>query len=548
MKLGAGPAPALEARTAVWVAGVAAVVLLIAIANVGNLLLTRALARRREVALRLALGVGRWRLVRHALAESVVLAIAAGIVGLLVAQWGGAVLRRLLVTDGGEGTAAATSGVLGDLRTTVVALGSAILVGVLAGVATAMVAARGDLAAALRPGVRAGTATHSRTRGALLVAQGALSVALLVGAGLFVRSLVHAMSLPLGYDADPVLLARVTLRGTAVDDRGRAALGSELLAAAQAIPGVEHAAWVSTAPLWTTNSTRLWVAGIDSVERLGQFTYQTASPDYFRTMGTRIERGRAFTDADRAGAPRVAVVSRSMARALWPQGEALGQCMRVFADTMPCATVVGVAEDIVQQELTASSRLHYYLPIAQYWPGGGTALLVRVRGDAAAQQEAMRAALQRAMPGQSYVTVRPMRAIVDDARRAWRLGATLFVALGGLALVVAGVGLYGVVGHDVAQRRHELGVRVALGARARDILQLVLGRSARLAGAGVALGATIALGASRWLQPLLFQQSATDMRVYAAVGAVMLAAAMVASASPAAQAVRADPNEALRGE
>ena len=543
VRLGAGPEPSLEARTALWVTGVAAIVLLIACANVANLFLVRALRRRREVAVRLALGVSRGRLMRQSLTESLVLSILGSAVGLLVAQWGGAAIRRLLITSEG-----ASIDVFTDWRTLGVATVVAVAAGILTGLAPALLSGPGDLASALKAGAREGTYQRSRARDALLVTQGALSVVLLVGAALFVKSLGNVKAMRIGYDAEPVLIATRHLRGTELDDSARVALRRSLLATAQALPGVEYAAWVSSIPFWSTSTTNLFVAGIDSVRALGRFRYQTATTDYFRVMGTRILRGRGFSAEDHAGAPKVGVVSESMARALWPARDAIGQCMRVFADTMPCTTVVGIAEDMVQEALTGEQRYHYYLPIEQHRPTGGHSLLIRMRGDPALQAEAVRRALQRVMPGQSYVAVRPLRELVDAKRRSWRLGATMFVAFGALALAVAAVGLYGVVGYNVTQRMHEMGVRVALGAQPRDIVRLVTGHGLRFALAGVAVGTALALAGSRWLQPLLFEQSATDPVVYGLVGAVLLLVALVASAVPAARAAKADPNAALRAE
>jgi hypothetical protein len=305
---------------------------------------------------------------------------------------------------------------------------------------------------------------------------------------------------------------------------------------------------VSSIPFWATSGTALFVSGIDSVRRLGRFTYQTSTPDYFKVMDTRILRGRPFTAEDRAGAPRVAVVSEAMARVLWPGREALGQCMRVGADTMPCTTVIGIAEDAIQRDLLTDQRFRYYLPIEQYGPTGGSFLLARMKGNPAGQVEAVRKALQRVMPGQTYVTVLPLQEVINGQLRSWQVGATMFVAFGILALLVAAVGLYGVISYNVAQRTHELGVRIALGAQSYDVVRLVIGQGISFAMAGVAIGLAAALLVSRWIQPLLFQQSARDPVTYGFVGALLLAVALAASFAPALRATRADPNTALRSD
>jgi ABC-type antimicrobial peptide transport system permease subunit len=215
---------------------------------------------------------------------------------------------------------------------------------------------------------------------------------------------------------------------------------------------------------------------------------------------------------------------------------------------MPCTYVVGVAEDMVQRDLTATERYHFYVPIEQTPGSQGNGLLLRLRGDPAVQGESVRKALQRVMPGASYVTVQPLADIVGAAQRSWRLGASLLVAFGALALLVAAVGLYGVISYNVAQRTHELGVRIALGATRSGIMRLVVGQSVRFVVIGISVGLLLAVAASRWVQPLLFRQDAIDPLVYAAVAALMLLVAVGASASPAMHAANADPNRALRAE
>ncbi|HJR34870.1 MAG TPA: FtsX-like permease family protein, partial [Gemmatimonadales bacterium] len=519
------------------------IVLLIACANVTNLMLARILRRRREVAMRLALGVSRARLVRQLLTESLLLALLGCAAGLALAQWGGAALRVLVMPG------AAADGVLTDWRTLAVASAFAVVAGVVVTIGPALLAIRGDLAATLRAGAGEGTHQRSPLRSALLVAQGALSVILLIGAGLFVRSLDNARSIPLGYDAGPVLMARPNLRGLEMDSGTMVRHQQRLLETAQAIPGVESAARVNTRP-FSTNMELLYIDGIDSVQKLGRFVIQYATPEYFTVMDTRILRGRAFTAADGGRSPRVTVVSESMARVLWPGSDAIGRCIRISADTMPCTTVIGVAEDAAYNNLTEEKRLTHYLPVAQSrYPGSGNILLLRMAGrDPALSIEAVRGALQRVMPGQGYVTVQPLTEFVDAQRRSWTLGATMFVAFGALALLVAAVGLYGVISYNVAQRMHELGVRIALGAQSRDVVRLVTGQGLSFAAAGVAIGLGAAALAARWIQPLLFQQSARDPATYAVVGGLIIVVALVASAVPALRATRADPNTALRSE
>ena len=216
--------------------------------------------------------------------------------------------------------------------------------------------------------------------------------------------------------------------------------------------------------------------------------------------------------------------------------------------TAPCTTVIGVAEDIVQNEIADARRYHYYLSIEQYTRTWGNGLVLRLHGDPAREAEAVRAALQRVVPGDSYVTVQPLAGLVDTARRSWRLGATVFVAFGVLTLVVAAVGLYGMIGYNVAERRHELGVRVALGAERADVLRLIVRQGVAVAVAGMLLGVPLALVAARWVQPLLFEQSARDPFVYAAVSFTMALVALAASALPALRAAAADPNPALRAD
>jgi predicted permease len=536
-----GPNTSSFAKVATWVAGVAIIVLVVACANVANLLLARAIRRRREIAVRLALGVSRGRLLAQLLTESMLLALLGGVAALLVAQWGGAALRARLIPQ------SAPSVVFRDGRTIAFTAAAAIIVGLLTGLAPVLQAQRASLTGDLKAGAREGTFHRSKVRAGLLLLQGALSVVLLVGAGLFVQSLRKVQSTRLGFDVDPIAIVNLTMRGVELDSVKKIALRQQLLERATHIPGVEHASLQLTTPFWSMWNQSLYVAGIDTVGKLGQFDLNAVSPDYFATMGTRLVRGRGLTSADVEHAPRVMVVSEGMAKTLWPGKDAIGQCVRVNADTMPCTYVVGIAENIKERALTTDPGLFYYMPAAQFNPQSA-GLVVRTRGNAADYIEPIRRELQREMPGASYVTVMPFSTIFGGETKSWKLGTTTFVAFGILALVIAAIGLYSVIAYNVAQRTHEMGVRVALGAEAGDVVRLVLSEGMRLGVAGVVLGTAAALVAGRWVKPLLFEQSPRDPLVFGVVTVVLLGVTFAASWIPARRASQVAPNIALRSE
>ncbi|HXE61684.1 MAG TPA: ADOP family duplicated permease, partial [Gemmatimonadaceae bacterium] len=474
-----GPNESDTAKVATWVTGVAIVVWLIACANVANLLLARALRRRREIAVRVALGVSGARLASQLVTESVVLALGGGVIGVAIAQWGGALLRSQLLSDTNTAT------VVTDGRTLLYAGVAALITGLLAGLAPIVQTRSVNLAADLKTGVREGTYQRSRLRIGLLVFQGTLSVVLLVGAGLFVRSLRQVKDLPLGYDPSHIVAVNPSMRGVKLDSAQSIALRKQMLDAVTRIPGVTAATRQLTMPFWSEWAMTLTVAGIDSADRLGQFDLNAVSPDYFKTMGTRIIAGRGITDADRDGAPRAMVVSQAMAKMLWPGRNAIGQCVKVGADTVPCSYVVGIAENIKERQLDDDPGLYYYLSIEQYHPDMG-GLFVRTTGSADHAKETIRRQVQTVMPGGSYVTVTPLTQVLGSQTESWRLGATMFVVFGTLALLLAAIGLYSVITYNVAQRTHELGVRAALGAKMSDLARLVVREALQLTVAGVA--------------------------------------------------------------
>jgi putative ABC transport system permease protein len=539
-----GPSRSADAKVATWLLGVASIVLLIACANVGNLLLGRALKRRREIAVRLALGVSRARLTTQLTIESVLLALIGGAAGVVVAQWGGALLRATLIPQVEWGNTLADPRVL--LFTGIAAL----VTGVLTGLAPIIQAGRTNVASELKAGPREGGGHRSRIRTTLIVFQAALSVVLLVGAGLFVRSIQRIQTVHLGYDADHILWMQPHFRGVTLDSARREALYQSLIDRARRDPAVDNATTVLSIPFSSSYSDDIFVPGVDTskIRSLGEMMLQTGSPSYFATAGTRLLRGRAFNDGDRAGAALVVIVSDALARGLWPGESAIGKCVRVSADTAPCRTVVGVAEDSHYASLGDDTpQLMLHLPAAQQAMSGRT-FFIRTRGSAESQRESLRRELQRVMPGAAYVTTLPLTDVLERVTRSWRLGAALFTVFGGLALTLAAIGLYSVIAYGVAQRTHEMGVRIALGAQAREVVAMIVRDGLRVVAVGVVIGAVIAVSAGHWIAPLLFQVSPRDPLVYTVVAVTLAAVALLAGWLPARRASRVDPATALRAD
>ncbi|HEU4797712.1 MAG TPA: FtsX-like permease family protein, partial [bacterium] len=524
------------------------IVLLVACANVANLLLARAVQRRREIALRLAIGVTRKRLFQQLLTESALLAVLGGIAGLAVSHWGGQVFRELYL-----GRAADHSPV-GDGRTLAFITLLTLAVALATGLAPALSTIREDVAGALKAGTREGSYRRSRAGSALLLFQGALSVLLLVGAGLFVRSLMNVRAMRMGYDVEPVLVIRSNARGVELSSAEVNALNERLVNTALSIPGVENASPAVSIPFYGSEGRGTpFVPGGDTarIRRMGGYMLQAGTPRYFETVGTRILRGRGITAEDRAGSLPVVVVSQAMANVLWPGADAIGRQMRVGEDTLPMLTVVGVAEDVRARRLTVDPENWYYLPMDQYlarYGGPPSDLFIRVSGSAADYLTVVQRRLQAEMPGASYVTALPLRSLVAPRQRSWEFGATMFVAFGALALVLAAIGLYSSIAYAVARRTQEFGVRMALGARGTAVVAMILRQGMSFATAGIVLGSLIAFLAGGWLEPLLFAQRSRDPVVFIGVAAVLLAVALAATLQPAWRAARADPTRALRGD
>lgn len=541
-----GPNASDESTVARWLAGVSIIVLVIACANVANLLLAQGAQRRREIAVRLALGVSRSRLVRQLLAGSVLFALLGAIGALGIAAVGGNLVGSVLL-PGVDWSLGVVSG-----RVLWFTLAMALLTGLAAGLIPALQSSKSDLVSGLRDGGSRGSTRRSRARVALLLAQPALSMVLLVGAGLFVRSLNRVGAADFGWEPDRLFVATLETEPGAADRAERVRLYSTALERLQSLPFVQAASAVHSIPFYSSFGGRVRAEGLDSIRRLasGGPYYNIVTPNYFATVDLRILRGRGFTDADVEGTARAAVVGETMARHLWPDGEALGRCLYItLDDDAPCTEIVGIAEDARRQEVIEAPQLLYYIPAAQnaemYNPRG---IFVRTSSDADGVQATLQREVYAAVPSLRLVRVNRFADLLAPQLRSWKLGATVFSAFGLLALVVAAVGLYSVLSFEVAQRRAEIGVRAALGATGTRLVMWVVADGVRFVAIGIALGGAAAFFAGHAIEPLLYETSARDPLIYGLVTATLLAVAVVASLLPALRTTRVEPSEALKAE
>ena len=531
---------------ALWLASVSLIVLLIVCANVANLLLARAASRRREIAVRLALGVGRGRLVRQLLVESLLLAAGGGVVALVLARWGGQLLRATLLPNVNW-----TDSPL-DWRVAGVTALATLVTGLLTGLAPAIQASRPALTAALKSGAADAASPRSRLRTGLLATQACLSLVLLIGAGLFVRSLWRVVHTDTGYDPRNLLVASVDLDLAGFDRPGQLAFYDQALEIMRAIPGVERASLSINSPFWTMNSTRVRLTDRDSTPRVpgGGPYYNGVSPEYFSALGMQMLRGRGFTAEDRVGSPPVMVINQRMAEYFWPKGEPLGQCIKIGADSLPCVQVVGVVATARVDAIQEEPRAMYYVPLPQSTMLGMSRdriLFLRTRGHPVELIPEIRAAFQGMAANLPFANIRTFQSQIDPEIQPWRLGAVMFGLFGGLALLVAALGLYSVMSYAVVQRTREFGIRSALGASARQIVRSVLRDGLRVVIAGMAAGAVVALVGGRFLAPMLYQTSARDPVVYLVVVGTLLAASIVAVVVPARRA-RSRSLTALRSD
>jgi putative ABC transport system permease protein len=526
-------------------------VMLIACANLANLLLSRAAARQGEMAVRVALGAGRRRIVRQMLTESVALSLAGAALGLVVARWGAAFLVSLkprgiprLDGVGVDGTVVAyTAGV-------------AVLTGILFGLAPALQAARGQVALALREGGRGMGAGRgsSRVRGALVVAEMALAVMLLAGAGLLIRSFAALRVVDPGFRTAHALTFRVALPDSRyAKDPQVDGFYSRLLEETRALPGAAQVGAVSALPL--SGSSFNFSFTVDGRPKPAPGTEESLetraiTPGYLAAMGIPVLRGRGFTESDRAGAPPVMLLSRSAARRFFPGEDPLGKRIVLgwSRDTVHVAgTVVGVVGDVKLSRLEDEAPPHIYLAHHQV-PTQAMSVVVRTSGDPLSLAPSVRRVVGALDPSVPVNRLQTAAQLVSDSvsqRRFYMLLLTLFAAL---ALALAGVGIFGVVSYTVVQRTREIGIRMALGAAPGRVLHEVVKRGVGLAGMGVAVGVVLALAATRTLSGLLYGVGPGDPATLAATVLVLGGAALAASWIPARRATRVDPITALRAD
>ncbi len=533
-------------RTILLLLAAVGAVLLIACANIASLLLARASGREREFAVRAALGASRGQLVRQLIAESLLLGAGGGVLGIFVGSWSIALLRSLLPA----GTPRADEIAL-DLPVMIAGMTIALLSALIFGIVPALQASRADATGALHEGDRGSSAgrRHARTR-VLVVAEVALTLVLLVTAGLLVNSFVRLQRVDPGFSVDQVTLVSPVLpQARYPDGRRQVAFYQAVLDNLDARPDVPSAAAVFPSPLNRSQANSTFaIEGRDAADADKPFaSFATISPNYFRTVGIPLISGRTFTARDRAPAPPVVIVNASLARRYWPGDDALGQRIRMGDDDGNWMTVIGVVGDSRSLGLDQAPAPMFYVPMYQLTLPF-MSIVVRNAAGPAAVASAVRSALRDVDPELPIGTVRPLRDVVNAAVAEPRFRTTLVGAFAVMALVLAAVGLYGLISYGVALRTREIGIRVALGAQPRQVLLPVIREGLMLTLAGITCGAIGSLAATRLLAGLLFEVETTDPLTFIVAALALLATGFVASYVPSRRTLNVDPLTALRAE
>jgi putative ABC transport system permease protein len=528
--------------------GAVAFVLLIACANVANLLLSRAAVREREISIRTALGAGRGRIIRQLLTESLIFSLAAGALGLILAIWGLDVLVALSPQE-----IPRLDQIRIDGRVLAFTLVISLLTGFIFGLAPAIQASKPDLNESLKEGGRGSTTgVHgTRIRGLLVASEIALSLVLLIGAGLMIRSFQRLQEFNLGFNPDRLLTLNVQLSGSEYRQGERViSFFDQLLQRIESLPGVEAAGAVSSVFLSKTpNSTTFSLEGkpdpppAEDIE----VPFDSISPNYFRVMGIPLLKGREFDHRDVRAAPGVVIINDTFARRFFPGEDPIGKKFKYRGDSNPWLTIVGVVADMRRTGFDSEVRPETFLPYAQD-PSGGLTIIVRASSDPSSLVAAVRSQVSEIDASQAIYGVKTMDQWLGEMISQRRFNMLLLAIFAGVALILAAVGIYGVISYSVTQRTHEIGVRIALGAARRDVMRLVVGQAAKLTAVGLGAGLVAAFALTRLMTSLLYGVSATDPVTFAIIPVVLAAIALVSSYLPARRAAKVDPMIALRYE
>lgn len=529
--------------------GAVVFVLLIACANIANLLLSRATSRQREIAVRTALGASRGRIIRQLLTESLLLSIIGGAIGFLLSFW----LTKLLIAVSPPNTPRFEE-IQPDARVFLFTLGLAILAGFVFGTAPALQASRINPHERLKEGGRtgAGGAGHSRLRAFMMVSEVALSFVLLVGSGLLIKSFMRLREVTPGFNPASVLSVRVSLPSAKyTKGEPRAQVLRQTVEQIKSLPGVQSAGAVLSLPLGgdTLRVGRSYIreGRPATPEESANAGYLVATPDYFRTLQIPVMAGRGFTDQDTEQNPKVVIVNESMARVLWPGESPLGKRITIWRDEKFPREIVGVVGD-TKPSLDTPAGLQMYVPYAQDTNWTGMSLVVRTNGEPSSLSAAVRNEIRSVDKGIPVFNVKTMDDVVALSVGPRRTPTVLLSAFAAVALLLAMIGIYGVTAFHVTQRTHEIGIRMALGAQMSDVVKLVLKGGMKFALAGIALGLAGAFALTRLMSSLLFGVQPTDVFTFVAVSLCLLITALIACYLPARRATKVDPLVALRYE
>ncbi|HEX6729597.1 MAG TPA: ABC transporter permease [Pyrinomonadaceae bacterium] len=534
-------------RPMLWVLFAAVgVILLIACANLANLLLARGLARQREIAVRAAMGATRWRLARQLLTETTLMSVAGGLAGVLLAYWG---LRALLkIPQNFINVEDATL----DLRVMLFALGVSVVTGWLFGLAPALQLIRPQLQSFLKEGTRGGgdSARWNRVRGGFVIFQVALSLLLLVGAGLLIRSFDKLLNVNVGFKSEQLLSLEYRLpRNKYENAEVQWNFHRQVTEQVQQVPGVQSASLVRGLPFSGNGGSTAITLPDRELPAPGtepEVMFNTAMPNYFETIGIPLFRGRTFSEQDSANAPTAVVINQTMATRFWPNQDPLGKQIRFVSDNS-VGTIVGVVGDAKQYWIEETQRPQLYVPFSQN-AGIFATLVIRTTVDPLSLSEQVRQAVWKVDPDQPMWKIRTVEFLVNRSVADRKFLMALMGIFAGLALLLTMVGLYGVISYLVNQRTQEIGIRMALGAQVGQILRMVLKQGMFLVLLGVALGLTAAWLSTRLISKLLFQVSATDPATFITISVLLIVVALLACYLPARRAMRVDPLEALRYE